>query len=300
MKYFNLSAFVLFLYALVPLPAFGQEDIGNIENDTKLRSDHYSTLSLGSNTPTYRDFATSPLFYSGLGIDFQFGKLKRSEKRERYFDFAVGANVLFANIPESDFLQAETFASLVQLNFTYAQLFALERFNSGKNNFKVGGVLRATQNVRTNASLFNNGLGLENAINLMASGQIIRDVSRKEQKQLNLWLFKPTLKPVKRDVRFQLNAGVLNFNNRPGYAYSYQGEIIGVETEPFLWAISTYETSLNGWRLNTELEFIRYLPNGNARSWSYVWDALEMPGRHESFQMANHQIKYKIFFHTKR
>lgn len=300
MKHFKSAVFTLILNGVILFPVFGQEENVSVEEKTKVQSDYYSILSAGANRPIYRDFATSPLFYNGFGLDVQTAWLKRSEKRERLFDMGIAANALNAKIPESNFLQAQSNAFLIQLNASYLQLFVLDRFSTDKSNIKVGGVVRSTQHLRVNPSLFNNALGLENSTNIMASGQIIRDISRNAPKKLNLLVFKPTLKPVKRDLRFLLNAGILNFNYRPGYAYSSQNEIIGIETQPISYVLSNYKWSLNGWRYNTEIEFIKYLPNGNARSLSYVWDAIHMPGRHESFQMASHQIRYRIFFHNKK
>lgn len=298
-KLIGVSVFALFVNGVMLFSAFGQEYEASTESVSEIKSDYYSILSVGSNRPIYRDFATSPLFYTGFGLDLQAAWLRRSEKRERLFDIGLGLNMLNAKIPESNFLQAQSSAFLIQLNASYSQLFALDRFSTDKTNIKVGGVIRTTQNFRVNPSLQNNALGLENSTNLMASGQIIRNISRNTPKELNLWVFKPTLKPVKRDLRFQLNAGVLNFNYRPGYAYAYEGEIIGTETKPLSWVLSNYKWSLNGWRLGTELEFKTYLPNGNARSWSYVWDASHVPGRYENFQLASHQLRFTYYFHTK-
>lgn len=300
MKHFKRSVLTLFVNGVLFFPALGQQKDTGSQDESKIQSEYYTIFSVGANRPIYRDFATSPLFYNGFGLDVNAAWLRRSEKRERLFDMGIAANTLNAKIPESNFLQAQSNAFLIQLNASYLQLFVLDRFSTDKSNIKVGGLIRTTQNFRVNPSLQNNALGLENSTNIMASGQIIRDISRNAPKELNLLVFKPTLKPVKRDLRFQLNAGILNFNYRPGYAYSYQGEIIGTETQPLFSALSNYKWSLNGYRLNTEIEFIKYLPNGNARSLSYVWDALHMPGRHESFQMASHQIRYRIFFHTKK
>jgi hypothetical protein len=300
MKHIKQSVFTLIVNGVLFFPALGQEKAANSQDESKIQSDYYSILSAGANRPIYRDFATSPLFYNGFGLDVQTAWLKRSEKRERLFDMGIAANTLNAKIPESNFLQAQSSAFLIQLNASYSQLFALDRFSTDKSNIKVGGLIRTTQNFRVNPSLQNNALGLENSTNIMASGQIIRDISRNAPKELNLLVFKPTLKPVKRDLRFQLNAGILNFNYRPSYAYSYEGEIIGIETQPLSWVLSNYKWSLNGYRLNTEIEYIKYMPNGNARSLSYVWDAVHMPGRYESFQMASHQIRYRIFFHNKK
>jgi hypothetical protein len=296
MKKQNLILLMGSLLLLNSALTFGQEPIDSNPQE----NDYYSVLGVTFNRKTFRDFATSPLFYNGVGSDFQAGWLRRSKASERMFDIGLGVNTFFARVPTSDFLQSGSTAFMLQLNSTYSQLFEIGKISTDKNNIKVGGLIHLTQNIRSNFGLFNNGLGLENSINIMASGQLIRDISRVNPREVNLLLFKPTLKPVKRDLRFQLNAGLLNLNNRPGYAYSSQSEIIGLETHPITWLLSNYQTSLNGWRYTSEIELIKYLPNGNARSWSYVWDAIHMPGRYESFQMASHQIRYRIFFHTKK
>lgn len=218
MKRFKRSVLTLFVNGVLFFPALGQQKDTGSQDESKIQSEYYTIFSVGANRPIYRDFATSPLFYNGFGLDLHAAWLKRSEKRERLFDMGVAANTLNAKIPESNFLQARSNAFLIQLNASYAQLFSLDRFCTDKNNVKVGGVIRSTQNFRVNPSLFNNALGLENSTNIMASGQFIRDISRNAPKELNLLIFKPTLKPVKRALRFQLNAGILNFNYRPGYA----------------------------------------------------------------------------------
>jgi hypothetical protein len=301
MKSFKLAIFTLIVYGAMLFPVFAQEKSASTsDNDkAKVQSDYYSVLSVGANSPIYRDFATSPLFYSGLGLGVQKGWLKRSEERERLFDIGIVANTVSAQIPESNFLQPSTSGFFGQLNLRYLQLWELKKLSNKNNNIKLGGVLRTTQNFRLNTNLFNNATGLENMTNVMASGKITRDVSRKTERTLNLWLFKSTLKPVKRELRFQIDVGILNLNYRPGYAYTYAGELVGLETNPLNWVLSNYRWSLNGWRFNAEWEYITYLPNGNATSWSYVWDAANAPGRFESFQMASHQIRYTYYFNTK-
>ena len=260
---------------------------------------HYRQFSQSLLIPVYRDFATSPLFYNGVGFNSSPGWLKRSNARERLIQFGTGFSAMTAKIPESDFIQPSSEAIFFNINLRYHQLWKLGPLSNEKDNIKVGGTLISSQNFRTNTSLQNNALGLENITNLMASAQITRDISRKEPRQLNLWLFKLTLKPVKRDLRFLFNAGILNLNHRPGYVYSYKSEIVGLETNALSWVLSNYKWSLNGWRFNTEFEYITYLPNGNAHSWAYVWDAAHAPGKHEAFQMASHQFRYTYYFYTK-
>lgn len=282
------------------LQGFTQDQSDFAMPDTLSPTNYYTQLSLGLTSPIYRDFATSPLFYRGVGINLSTAWLKHSEAKERKFKMGLGLNAMSALFPESDFINLGGSVTLVNLNLYYQRLWKLESLSNSKNNVKVGGAVITSQNVRLNNSLYNNALGLENISNVMASGQLTRDISRKEPKQLNLFFFKPILKPVKRDFRFQLNAGMLNFNYRPGYAYSYDSEIIGMETNPLSWALSNYKWSMNGWRLNTQIEYIVYLPNGNARSWAYIWDAAHAPGKFEAFQMASHRIQYTLYFHNKK
>lgn len=258
----------------------------------------YRVLSVSGAHPVYRDFATSPLFYRGGGFNLSTARLSRSDERERLTQISLGFSPMFAHVPQSDFIQPSSMAFFTNMKFHFHQLWKLESLSSEKNNFKLGGALRSSQHIRINPSLQNNALGLENITNFMLASHIIRDISRVEARTMNLWLFETTLRPIKRDLKFHFNAGILNFNYRPGYAYSYDSELEGLETNPLSWILDNYKWSWNGWRFTTELEYISYLPNGNAYSWTYVWDAAHAPGRYEAFQVANHQIKFSYYFHT--
>ena len=265
----------------------------------KLASEYYRQLGWGLNRAIFRDFATSPLFYQGFGLDLQLAWHKISEERERITDLSLGFHSMTARIPSSSFIAAATGSFLGQLNFRYLQLWKLKRLSDAKHNVKIGGLMQTTQNVRINANLQNNSLGLERLSNLMFSVQVRRDLSRKADKDWKIWFIKGKLKAKQRSLRWQFNTGILNFNYRPDYAYSSQGEIIGLETNPLSLILSNYKWSWNGWRLSSEFEYLRYLANGNARAWAYVWEAAHAPGRHESFQMASHRLRYSYYFHTK-
>lgn len=298
--YMYLKLNLAFLFLFFSLQTFGQDREISAVNEEKSQINYYTQFTMGLTNPIYRDFATSPLFYSGVGINLNSTWLKRSDERERLFEVGFGISAQSPRVPESKFIQSGGLAGFGQFSFIYQELWKLDVLSNAKNNTKIGGLFITTQNIRANAALQNNAMGLENFTNLMASAQWTRDISRTETKQLNLWIFKPTLKPVKRDLRLLLNVGVLNFNYRPGYAYSYDSEMNGMETNPVSWVFSNYKWSINGFRLKTQLEYITYLPNGNARSLSYVWEAAHAPGKHEAFQMASHRIQYTIHFHTKK
>lgn len=290
---------LLLLILSLGFTTFSQESEVPLQIEEYKPNYHYTLLSVGLTNPIYRDFATSPLFYSGIGIEIGAASLKRSDERERFFEVIFGISAQNARVPSSNYIQTGSFGGYGKFNIFFQELWKIESLSHKKNNVKVGGAINITQNIRANPGLQNNTMGLENISNLMASAQYSRDISRTEDKQLNLWLFKPTLKAAKRDLRLLLNVGVLNFNYRPGYAYAYDSEINGTETNPVQWAFANYKWSLNGWRLKTQLEYVKYLPNGNARSLSYVWEAATAPGKFEDFQMASHQLRYTIYFNTK-
>ncbi|MFN4299786.1 MAG: hypothetical protein ACK4EX_08670 [Thermaurantimonas sp.] len=259
----------------------------------------YFSGNFSAGLVTYRDFATSPLFYSGPGLVLSTYNSDRSAQRDQMLDLRFGFYSAFAMVPESSVLSSMTTATLSQVQVYYHYLMGIGRISNDQWNFKAGPSLVITQNIRINPALLNNALGLENLTNLMVTGLVTRDISRMRERRLNLYLFKVTLPERRRELRAQLNIGVLNFNFRPGYAYTYDAEIIGTETSPLEWALANYRWTMNGWRLQTRLEWLWYLHNGNAFCLLYEWDALHAPGRHEAFQMAIHNVGFAYYFERK-
>lgn len=271
-----------------------------LQDSSKSGFDRYRQISAGYSNPIYRDYATSPLFYRGPGIGLSNAWLKRAAHRERLLELDLRFGIPSAKIPESEFIQPRSSASFSQLNFRYSRLYRLPILKGNKNHLLAGGTFLSTVNIRLNPGLQNNATGIENLSNLILTAQLTRDISRSQPKQLNLWIWKPRLMPVKREIRFRVDAGLLNWNYRPGYTYTAMEEINGVETIPLLWLLKRYSWSLNGTRFGTVVEYARYLPNGNARSWSYVWEIATAPGKIEPFQMAFHQIRYTWYFKSNK
>lgn len=292
--------YTLVLTAVIIQNGYSQNNKAANMPDNNNVTNYYRLFTVGANSPLYRDFATSPLFYRGAGIQLQTAWLKVSNIHEHKLEIGFGYSSLLANIQNSDNLQPTTGSSLMQLNIRYLQLWKINSISTENFNIKLGGVVHITQNFRNNAALLNNSVGIENLTNVMLSGQFTTDISRNEPCELNFWLFKHTLKPVKRDLKIFANVGLLNFNYRPGYAYSYISQIVGTETNSLSWLISNYKWSLNGWRINAGAEYIKYLKNGNAKSLSYVWDAANAPGKHEKFQLASHQIIFTYYFNANK
>ncbi len=258
--------------------------------------ERYTNLVFGFNSPRFRDFATSPLFYRGLGLYLATDACKTSEKHERLLGIGFSVNYLNSNTPRSNYLQSYSGSTLLQFDIRYLRLWKLNRLSNTTYNIKIGAMARLDQNYRSNPYLLNNAIGLEKIGNLMFSSQLIRDISRSKTRQINMLLFKIHRKPVTRKLRFRLDLGILNFNHRPDYAYAYVQEIDEEESGALSSFLKNYRWSLNGWRINTELEIIKHKPNGDLHSWAYVWGAANAPGQYESFQMASHQLKYTHYF----
>lgn len=262
---------------------------------------NYLMLSAGITSNIYRDFATSPLFYYGTGINlcvaWQINQAKNSHLAE--IDFSAGAFI--DDPPRSDFLQSSNFASLFSFSAYYQYLHHMHRFSNQRFDVSLGGAFAATQNIRVNPGLMNAGAGLETFANLMATGRVSMDLSRTLPKTIDILPFIDLiLHPVQKDLSFQLGAGLLNFNRRPGYAFVYISEVDGINTDPITWVNVPYEWSMNGWRFSARLEASRYWPSGNGRTVAYIWDVLHAPGRFEAFQMASHRLQYIIMINNSR
>ncbi|HPW66723.1 MAG TPA: hypothetical protein PLS84_06520 [Salinivirgaceae bacterium] len=275
----------------------------NIENDSTVERFHILSRSFNSSFGlgylNFRDFATSPLFYIGPMFYFSGGQTYVMPKIE--LDYKLGFNVYTADakIPKSSLINADAYSFGLGFDAEVSALYQHPKLIFNKQRVQIGGVGVFTSNIRYNPYLGNNGLAVDNLINLMVSGRIVRDISRTTEKIINLYLFKITLKPLKRDLMFQTDVGVLNINHRPGYAYSYESEVIGTETTPVKWFFDDYKWSLNGWRLRTHLTYKTYHKNGNAQSIACVWEAFSAKGKIEPFQMATHSIRLTRYFSLK-
>jgi len=260
------------------------------------KNDKFFTTSYGLMNAKYRDFATSPLFYSGPGFLFNLGNMRMTSKWENVFELGLSFSLVSARIPKSSYLQAHTNAYFINTQFYDSWLIKIDKLSGEKYDVKLGGVLVSNFNSRLNPSFQNAGAGIEFLVNGMFSGKICWDISRKSEKIRNLYFIKQTLSPVKRSIAFQLNTGLLNMNFRPGYAYLSDGAINGSDTKWVSYFLSGHSWSVNGWRFGSRLEYTKYKPNGNGIKWSYIWDALNAPGKFESLQVASHSIQFTLMF----
>lgn len=281
---------------VISAPSFSQ----TTRAEKRANRDIYLLPSAGFTIFHFADFATSPLSYLGSGVNMGTGYLWGNKKSEHLFDASLMLGLGLSMAPLSNYFNTSTSSMVAGLSLYDHQLFQiLEGSLPEFLNLKLGGALTSTSYFRYNDHLMNNGLGLESLLNLMLAAKIKADVSRKSEQVIDLYLFKMKFKPVKRDLAFQCNIGLLNMNYRPGYAYAMDSEVIGSETNPISYLLNGHQWSVNGWRLNTLLEYSQYRPSGNGYKIACVWDAAFAPGKFEHFQIASHSIKFTYIINRK-
>jgi hypothetical protein len=260
---------------------------------------HYFMPSVGIELISFRDLATSPLFYDGVGLAGNIAWQWEHPKNETNLALYGTSSTTTSRTPLSAFFQTSTSSSFLSGSVYVHSLFTLPSLSNEKRTVQLGGAMANTWNIRSNPSLFNNGFGMESFANLFLSGKGIYDISRKNVVIKDYYLFTRTLQPAKRNLSFQLNIGLLNLNYRPGYAYNSDVALDGSNTNPLGFLLDGHAWKVNGYRLNTQLHYTKYIPNGNGHRWSYIWDIAQAPGRFEPFEMVTHRIQYTLLIQTK-
>lgn len=281
----------LFVFGFMLL--FGLSTQAQNDSISKPKRPAYWQIGGGAGLARVRDLAVSPLFYEGMASQTNFDFIRKDQAVERsfYFSNTIGNLVNKYN---------KTGLSLfLGVDLGYLRLYQIKKLSNPNWNTKIGGNLITTTNVRLNPVFGNNALGFENITNLMFSAKVTRDVSRKKAKEIQILFFKKKLEVQKRELSYLLDLGLLNMNFRPGYAYRY---LPSVEKNNGLAAnlFANHQFSIfNGYRLKARLDYTRYLPNGNATQFSYVFDAYQATGRYEPLQYALHSFRFSILFKHK-
>lgn len=277
---------LIFLLAFIPFLGQGQHVGDFVPQKEKEVRPTWIELSYGMSQTSYRDLATSPLFYSGILQSVGVGNIVSNQRR--YSDFGVRFAFGSTSAP---FANSSVFA----FSTYYSRLYQLPSLSSKRWNFKVGGMLNVTGNTRSNASLGNSGLGVELFGNLFASGQVEWDISRKETKHKKFLFIKFTMPQRQRTLAYRLNLGLVNTNFRNGYSYLGQSSIVN---DPV--AFDGYEFNFfSGFRASSSLSYTAYLRNRNGFRIGYLWDAYSTGGDRDRFVMAHHLIQFSFLFNTK-
>ncbi|MCT4581935.1 MAG: hypothetical protein N4A35_10990 [Flavobacteriales bacterium] len=280
MKIKHLTLFAFFF----PLLALAQS------KEERKKRPTYIGLEYGFCNSKFRDFATSPLFYTGTPMTIGLGRTRFDSKRASalYLSFATGK--YHVNVGSES-----TQSSVKSLNGQYSKLYIIPQLSNEKWNIKTGGHLFATANLRTNPSLQNNAIGIEIIGSLMASLKAERDLSRKLSKDKKFLFIKYHLKERTRKLSYQLNIGVVNSSYRNGYNYNGQSSILNTPKLFDGYQLSTF----SGLNIGSDLSYKIYLNNKNIIQLTYGWNLYKTGGNFEQFELANHLLKLTFLFNTK-
>jgi len=235
----------------------------------------YIEIGVAPGLSFFRDKATSPLFYRGNTLSFigAWHSTKNSNEKLASISFTWGKHT-------NNYNNTHNSAKLYNLEFTFSKLYLLNKFSSEKWKTKIGAGILSTLNIRENKALMNNSLGVENISNIVLSTKISKDISRLSSGK---------------ELAFLFNVGIVNLNYRPGYAYNYLPSI----EDCYIRSMTNHHLSINGFRLNSGVQYSKMLSNRNILRISYLFDAYNAPGKHEPFNYAKHSLKFSLLFNYK-
>lgn len=285
---FSKRLFLLLISYILAFTAYSQNEQDTISvSEKKYKRPVFIDLSYGGSYFNFRDFATSPLFYYGVAGDLGLFRYSSDENRESHMGFIIGFG------PGKVFgTQRTTSATLGYLNIIHTELFKLPVDAGDKWQFKGGGMLNLTGNLRNNSSLYNNSLGMEAIGTLFGSLRAGYDVSRVRHKVIDLKLFKINLHPRKREIFLQLNLGMFNATYRNGYAYTQQSGLLN----DYSYFKGHRLKIFHGYRLNSSVEYKIHLHNKNIIKLSYLWDAYHTGKETDELEMARHHFLISFLF----
>ena len=279
---------------LFMIPQFGsaQNNLELSKKEQKENRPKYRGITLlGLGVGSFRDFATSPLTYSGLSISSSRFSISFDEHRETEWGSSLALGI-FGN----NFNDHATFSIVISPSLYYSELYELPKWSSSKFNLKAGGMVNVTANVRFNGSLQNNGVGFEMIPTLFGSVKGSLDVSRKETRSKRFLFYRYTLEKRRKSLSFRFNTGLINSSFRNGYAYGGQAFLLNEEK-----VFDDYQFNIfSGYRLSSSIDYTLYSrKTTNAVQLSYVWDAYKTGGDFDTFEMAQHAFRVTLLFNTK-
>lgn len=287
----NIKIVIAILF-LIPQIGMSQNDEALSKKERKENRPKYRGVSiLGLGVGSFRDYATSPLTYTGLTLSSSRFSISMDEYRET----ESGTSMTFGAFGNT-FNDHGSTSITISPSLYYSELYSLPKFSISKFNLKVGGMMNVTSNIRINEGLLNNAIGFEIIPTLFGSVKGTLDVSRKETRSKKFLFFKYTLEKRRKSLAFRFNTGLINASFRNGYAYSGQAFLLN-EPDPF----DDYQFKIfSGYRLSSSIDYTLYSrKTTNAVQFSYIWDAYKTGGDFESFEMAQHALRVTLLFNTK-
>lgn len=289
-QFFWKALILVFGFSCIPISSFSQQ-VKNKATSKKTRKIRpaYLDFSLGINSSSFRDHATSPIIYSGrpLSISVAHSDVDQTRESTLRLSYSFGQ---FTNT-----FNRHTASSQVRIaGLRYLELFHIPRLSSEKIDFNIGGQFNSTVVFRDNESLLNNSEGLDILASLSASMKVTLDLSRLADEKKKFLFLTYTAKKRKRDLSIRFNVGMMNGAYRNGFAYLGQGAMLN--NDEFF---ESYELKpFSGFRLSSTLAYTVFLPNTNAIRFSYLWDVYSTGGD-ASFEMANHLFALSFLFALK-
>lgn len=288
----NRIAIIIISLFFIPVSGFSQDDEQLSKKEQRQNRIKYRGLSYGGlGVGNFRDFATSPLTYTGLSFSFGGFKINMDDRRETEWGTPISVGLYGSN-----FNNHSSQSTVYAIGLYYSELYKLNALSSDKLNVKVGGMINGTLLVRTNPGLLNNGSGLEVIPTLFGSIKGTLDVSRKVDKNKKFLFFRYKRQKRKKSLALRINPGLINASYRNGYVYSGQSAITNNPK-----AFDDYQLKVfSGFRMSSSLDYTLYSRNTtNAIQFSYVWDAFGTGGDLDKFEMAQHGLKVTLLFDTK-
>ena len=236
---------------------------------------------IGLGSVSFRDFATSPLIYSGTAIGFKSSKTKISRDKESKF----GVDVLLG-LALSSVAKETSVGIIINFDINYSQLYTIEALSTRGWETKVGGALSVLFVNRLNNDLRNNALGFEFFPTLFGSIKTSKDFTR----HLPLRKKKGSRH---QSISFQLDVGLLNTNFRNGYAYTTHS--------PFYNGTNIFENHqfniFSGLRIRSAVDYILYArTTKNAIKISYNWTCVRSGENPDRFTMSNGVVSFSYLY----
>jgi hypothetical protein len=280
----------LIVTLLYSLNAFAQSgEMGTYEEPQKVSRPAYLSIAVGMNISSFRDFATSPLIYSGKPLYTELSYFDIDERRASYIAFSYSFGKY-----KSNFNQHSSESKVNVFTFNYLELFQLKPISRPRLNIKIGGQLNLTANHRENTELFNNREGVDIISTLFGSAKTTLGLGRARGKSKRS-LFNQEAHQQMHTLSVTMNIGIVNGSYRNSFAYTSPSAPLNKDDFFAGYIFRIFE----GFRLNSALDYTVFLRHKNAIQFSYLWDAYKTGGHHDNFEMATHLFKFSLLFRLK-
>lgn len=250
-----------------------------------------SSVHSGLGIVRYQDRATSPLVYSGLYLNMGLGQHFIRPNRETSVQLSLGGGAAISNAT-AQALNNVNSSYLLNGQFGLGYLHKLPFYMGEAWKTMLGARLDGFGDLRINRSHNNNALGYDVIANFMLSGKIQYDWHRVTKKRA---------RNKTHQFYMQVNAGLLNFNYRPGYNYKNStvttGDDYGEQTKD---PVASYKLKMNGYRYQVEVGVVNSVFFGYNTKIAFEWDGMYAPGRFEPFGLTIHQLKYTLYLNKFR